>query len=148
MEKLEQLCLSYIEPIMTVSTELSLVESINKINEVARFMDLPYPQIIASTEFEPNKSRIMFTGHKDWILTFTKKLESMNLRTLTDNQHGLFISGYGISSTNFDADIFFKLAAAQVPIAKFIRDSKGLLLVFSESQKNKVTQFASELILL
>lgn len=146
MENLDQVCLSYVEPIITVSASMSLIETINKINEVSRIMDLPFSQIIASTEFEPGKSRVMFTGHKDWIAAFSKKLESHDLKIVGEIQHGLYISGFGIVSSNFEAEIFEKLGEAKLPILKFIRDSKGLLLIYSAQARSQVQSFADKLL--
>ena len=146
MENLDQLCLSYVEPILTVSTSMDLLQSINKINEVAKTMDIPFPQIIASTEHETDKSRIMYTGHKDWITSLAKKLDSQGLKAVGEVQHGLFITGFGITSSNFEADIFAKLSEAKLPILKYIRDSKGLLLVYLESDKEIIAKFAETIL--
>lgn len=146
MENLNQLCISYVEPILTVSTSMSLVDSINKINEAAKIMDIPFPQIIASTEYDTDKSRIMFTGHKDWIASLAKKLDNQGLKNVGEVQHGLFITGFGITSSNFEADIFSKLSEAKLPILKYIRDSKGLLLVFLESDKEIISKFAESIL--
>jgi hypothetical protein len=146
MENLDQLCISYVEPIFTVSTPMGLVNSINKINEIAKTMDIPCPQIIASTEYESDKSRIMYMGHKDWVTALAKKLETQGLKSVGEIQNGLFITGFGITSSNFEADIFLKLSEAKLPILKYIRDSKGLLLVFLEGHKEQVTKFAESLI--
>lgn len=146
MENLDQLCISYVEPILTLSTNMSLVPSINKINEIAKTMDIPFPQVIASTEYETEKSRIMFTGHKDWIISLAKKLDSQGLKSVGEVQHGLFITGFGITSSNFEADIFSKLSEAKLPILKYIRDSKGLLLVFLESDKEMISNFAETIL--
>ena len=146
MENLDQVCLSYVEPIMTISASLGLVDTINKINEVSKTMDIPFPQIIASTEYEDGKSRVMFTGHKDWIAAFTKKLGSHDLKSVGEIQQGLYISGYGIVSSNFEAEVFERLGTAKLPILKYIRDSKGLLLVFLERDKSIVVGFADKLL--
>lgn len=146
MENLDQLCISYVEPILTVSTNLCLVDSINKINDIAKMMDIPFPQIIASTEYETDKSRIMYTGHKDWITSLGKKLETQGLKSVGEVQHGIFMTGFGMTSSNFEADIFSKLSEARLPILKYIRDSKGLLLVFLESDKETVSKFAETIL--
>ena len=99
MENLENLCVSYVEPILTAGYDSSLVKTINKLNQIAHAMDIPYPQLIASTEYEENKSRFMFTGHKDWIHSLAKKLDANNFKVSTSVQHGLFISGFGLSSS-------------------------------------------------
>lgn len=146
MEQLENLCVSYIEPILTVSCDFGLVESINKLNRISHAMDLPYPQIIASTEYEPNKSRIMFTGHKDWVLLLNKKLESNDFKKVGAVQVGLFVSGFGLSSSTYEQTIFEKMQTSNLKIQKYMRDAKGLLFVYAETEKAKVQAFADTLI--
>lgn len=146
MEQLENLCVSHVEPILTVSSEEGLVQSINKMNQLASKMDIPYPQIIASTEYEANKSRIMFTGHKDWLGAFNKKLETVGFKPVGNIQIGLFISGFGLSSSTYEQTVFEKLENANLKILKYIRDAKGLLIVYNENQKTDMMKFAEQLI--
>jgi hypothetical protein len=146
MEQLENLCVSYIEPILTVSCDLSLVEAINKLNKISHLMDIPYPQIIASTEYDTNKSRIMFTGHKDWVFLLNKKLESSDFKKVGQAQIGLFISGFGLSSSTYEQTIFEKIQSTDLKILKYMRDAKGLLFVYAESEKIKAQEFADTLI--
>lgn len=146
MEQLENLCVSHVEPILTVSSEEGLVQSINKMNQLASNMDIPYPQIIASTEYETNKSRIMFTGHKDWLQAFNKKLETVGFKPVGNIQIGLFISGFGLSSSTYEQTVFEKLENANLKILKYIRDAKGLLIVYNENQKIDMLKFAEQLI--
>ncbi len=146
MEQLENLCVSHVDPILTVSSEFGLVQSINKMNRLASDMDIPYPQIIASTEYEPHKSRIMFTGHKDWLGSLNKKLETVGFKSSGHVQIGLFISGFGLSSSTYEQTVFEKLEHSNLKILKYIRDAKGLLIIYGEAQKSEMIKFAEQLI--
>lgn len=146
MENLENLCVSYVEPILTIGYDASLVQTINKLNKVTQQMDIPYPQIIASTEYEMNKSRFMLTGHKDWIHSLAHKLEQNGFYVSKEIQIGLYISGYGLGSSTYEQTIFEMLETQNIKVLKYMRDAKGLLLVTSLSEKNLLTNFADSLI--
>ena len=146
MEQLENLCVSHVEPILTVSSDLGLVNSLNKMNRISLSMDIPYPQIIASSEYEPNKTRIMFTGHKDWLFALTKKLETNDFKLSTSVQVGLFISGFGLTSSTYEQAVFEKLGVLNIKILKYIRDAKGLLLIYNQDMKQQMIEFAEKLI--
>lgn len=143
MEELNRLCMSYIEPILTISSNLGLIESINKLNKVSHAMDIPFPQIIASTEYELQKSRIMYTGHKDWVYALSKKLEAQNLTPVGSIQYGVFISGFGLTSAHYEQTIFENLEKSKIKIEKYIRDASGILLIYTESEKEKIINFCS-----
>ncbi len=146
MENLDKICVSYVKPIYTVSSNQNLVHSINRLNHVSLKMDIPFSQVIASTEFAPEKSRVMFTGHEDWVHIFFKHLESEGFQLSLNVQHGLFISGFGISSSNYEQKVFEHLGLKNIHVSKYIRDAKGLLLVFPESHQDTFVQFSKFLI--
>lgn len=146
MEDLDQICVSYVEPIFTVSCESGLVQSMNTLNKVSFEMDIPYPQVIASTEYEFEKSRIMFTGHKDWVHNLSDRLKSKGFQLSENIQHGLFVTGFGMISSNYEQKIFEHLSTKNIKISKYIRDAKGLLLVFPENQKEIFVKFSEFLV--
>lgn len=146
MEQLENLCVSHVEPILTYALDLNLVDTINKMNQISLNMDLPYPQIIAGTEYELEKSRVMFTGHKDWLSMYTERLKEEKFALVGSYQLGLFISGFGLSSSNYEQEVFEMLKKSKIKILKYIKDAKGLLLVYSVEEKQEMIRFIEKLI--
>lgn len=145
MEKITELNLSCVDPIVTVEIKKTLVESIIYLNSVSQELDLPYLQIIAGTEADPHNSRVMFTGHKDWLNHYLMHLKKSNTVHFKEDQIGFYINGFGLNSTAYEQILMIKLKESQISILKIIKEAQGILCVLKAQDKAAAVKFFDSL---
>lgn len=138
MESLNISTISVFEPILTVSYKTALDQSLTSLMDLARRMDIPYPTLIASTSAGEG-SRLMLTGHKDWIEDLFSTLKKEEDVTSVVSEHfGLMVQGNGLENGTALVSFIEKLQAASIKVDKVLKDPQGILFSFHHTEKEKV----------
>ncbi len=140
MESVNINAISVFEPILTVSYRLPLDQAICKLMDVSRTLDLPFPTLVASTAAGEG-SRLMVTGHKDWIGDlFTQLQTESDIEKVVSDHVGIMIQGMGLENGTALVSLIQKLQEAQVQIDKVLKDPQGILFSFPHSEKEKALE--------
>jgi hypothetical protein len=146
MEKMTKLNLSYIDPIITVELDLTLVDGIVFLNKISQDLDLPYLHIIAGTQATQKTSRVMFTGHKDWLESYLSHLKNSEHVQIKEPQIGFYINGFGLNSAAFEQTLMSKFKENKLSILKVIKEAQGILCTLRAEDKAPAVKFFDTLI--
>lgn len=142
MESINIKNISVFEPILTVSLSSALNEALVQMMDVAQKEDLPYPTLIASTSTPDGSSRLMITGHKDWIgQLFTALLEQPFVTNVVQEHFGIMVQGHGLENGSALVDLVKNFQSFGVKIDKCIKEPHGILFSFHNSEREKALQF-------
>lgn len=137
MESTNIKSLSVFEPILTVSYTSSLKEALTSLMDLAREMDIPFPTLIASTSAGEG-SRLMITGHKDWIAgLFAELQKQQNISCVVSDHFGILIQGVGLENGTGLMSLIQKLKDSEIHVDKVLKDPQGILFSFHKSEKEK-----------
>lgn len=134
--------ISVFEPILTVSFSSPLNEALIQLMDVSQKVDLPYPTLIASTSTPDGASRLMLTGHKDWIgQYFTTLSEQEFISQVVQDHFGIMVQGHGLESGSALVDLVKSLKDLGIQIDKCIKEPHGILFSFHNSEREKILKF-------
>lgn len=134
--------ISLFEPILTVGWKLPLPEALIQLMEVSQAHDLPYPTLVASTEAPEQSSRLMLTGHQDWIFKYVEAFKTETHVDFCDQHHfGALVQGYGLENGSALVELIQSMKKEDIKLSKVLKESQGILFSFPYSEKEKVLAF-------